>query len=164
MKKLSGNGIKILKILHLLFASMWFIGGVCMILLLATITPQESHEMYMRAVILKQIDDWIIIPGATSTLVTGIVYGIWTNWGFFRHRWITVKWIMTITMISMGTFLMGPWVNDNVYPVNDISNYTMDNSIFFSNNHKTVVLGSIQTFLLFVVIILSVLKPWKTKK
>ena len=164
MKKLSGNGIKILKILHLIFASMWLIGGVCMILLLTTITPQESHEMYMLAVILKQIDDWIIVPGAMSCLVTGIVYGVWTNWGFFKHRWITVKWVMTVTMILMGTFLMGPWVNDNVYTVDDISNYTMDNSVFFSNNHKTVVLGSVQAVLLLVVVILSVLKPWKTKK
>ena len=59
---------------------------------------------------------------------------------------------------------MGPWVNDNVYPVSDISKYTVNNNVFFHNNHKTLILGSIQASLLVVIIILSVFKPWKTKK
>ena len=164
MRKLSGNGIKVLKILHLLFAAMWLTGGLCITLLVTTIAPQESHEMYMLALILQKIDDWIIVPGALCCLATGIVYGVWTNWGFFKHRWITIKWIMTVSMILMGIFLMGPWVNDNVYSVSDISKYTMDNTVFFHNNHKTLVFGSIQVFLLIFIVILSVLKPWKAKK
>lgn len=39
------------------------------------------------------IDYAIVIPGAILAVATGIIYGIFTKWGFFKHRWITVKWI-----------------------------------------------------------------------
>ena len=164
MKKLKGNGMKILKIVHLLLSFMWIGGGLSMILLLFTTSPQEANEMYMRSLTLKLIDDWLIIPGAIGVFLTGIVYGIWTNWGFFKHRWITVKWILTTVMILFGTFLMGPWVNGNVYNVQDISNYTPNNETFFHNVSLTTICGSIQVSILIIVVIISVLKPWKSNK
>lgn len=164
MKKISGQGIKILKIVHLLLAFMWIGGALSMMLLLLALSPQESHEMYIRSFALKIIDDWLIIPGAIGILITGIIYGIWTNWGFFKYRWIVVKWIFTVVMISAGTFLMGPWVNGNVYPVQDIPNYTPDNYAFLLNVERTILCGSMQLALLLVTIIVSVLKPWKAKK
>ncbi len=163
MKKLKGNGIKILKIVHLLLAVMWIGGGLAMILLLLTTSPQESHEMYMRSLALKLIDDWLIIPGAIGILLTGIVYGIWTNWGFFKQRWLTVKWILALFMVLSGTFLMGPEVNGNVYPVQNIPDYTLQNSEFLSNVSQTILWGVIQITLLVLTVIISVLKPWKGK-
>ena len=164
MKKLTGKGLKVLKIIHLLLAFMWIGGALAMILLLLATSPNESYEMYMRSVSLKMIDDWLIIPGAMGMLVSGVIYGIWTHWGFFRHRWITVKWILTVAMILSGTFLMGPWVNGNVYAPGDIAGYAPDNAIFFGNVTNTIICGSIQTASLLFVVIISVLKPWKTKR
>lgn len=163
MKKLKGNGIKVLKMVHLLLAVMWIGGGLAMMLLLLTTSPQESHEMYMRSLALKLIDDWLIVPGAIGLLLTGIVYGIWTNWGFFKHKWITIKWILAVFMVLTGTFLMGPQVNGNVYSIEDIPNYTLQNSEFFSNVSQTILWGTIQVVLLVLTVIISVLKPWKGK-
>jgi hypothetical protein len=165
MKKLTGNGIKILKMFHLLFASMWFGGGLSMLLLLITLSPQESYEMYMRSLALQKIDDYIVIPAAIACLITGLIYGIWTNWGFFKHRWITVKWILLIIMImiSLGLF-MGPWIDNNVYPITEISNYTMDNKDFFHNIRWSILVGAIQVSFLFFVYIISVFKLWKKKR
>lgn len=164
MKKLKGNGVKALKAVHFLFAFMWIGGALSMTLLLLTTAPQESYEMYMRSLSLKQVDDWLIIPGAMGCLATGIVYGVWTHWGFFKHRWVTVKWGLTIAMILLGTFLMGPWVNGNVYAPADIADYTRANTEFFHNVSQTILWGSIQLILLLGVIVISVFKPWKTIK
>lgn len=164
MKKLKGSGIKILKVVHLLFACMWIGGAMAMTFLLMKTSPQESHEMYMRSLVLKEIDDWLVIPGALGCFVTGIVYGIWTNWGFFKYRWITVKWIFTVAMILVGTFLMGPWVNGNVYPVEEIARYTAGNEEFFYNVSQNTIWGSIQLAALLFVVVVSVFKPWKSKK
>lgn len=163
MKKLKGNGIKVLKIVHLLLAILWIGGGLSMMLLLLLTSPQESYEMYMRSVALKLIDDWLIIPGAVGMLLTGVVYGVWTNWGFFKYNWITVKWILAIFMVLSGTFLMGPQVNGNVYPAEEISNYTLQNSEFFANVSQTMFWGLIQVILLIITVVVSVLKPWKGK-
>ena len=164
MKKLTGKGIKILKTAHLFFAFMWLGGGVSLLLLLLTTSPQESHELYMRSLALKLIDDWLIIPSAVCAFLTGIIYGVWTNWGFFKHRWLLVKWIINILLMLIGTFLLGTWVNSNVYPVEDISKYTLDNETFFYNVSQTIIWASIQIFALFIVVIISVFKPWKVQK
>lgn len=164
MKKITGRGLKVLKTVHLLLAFMWIGGALAMMLLMLATSPAESHEMYMRSLALKMIDDWLIIPGATGTFLSGIVYGAWTNWGFFRHRWLVVKWILTVVMILLGTFLMGPWVNGNVYPTAEIGRYTADNAVFFDNVSRTMLCGAMQSAMLIIVVVISVFKPWKAKR
>ncbi|MDR2026992.1 MAG: hypothetical protein LBQ01_05445, partial [Prevotellaceae bacterium] len=88
----------------------------------------------------------------------------WTNWGFFKHKWIIVKWILTVLMAILGTFFLGTWVNTNVYPVEDISNYSLDNNTFFYNVLQTVIWASVQIFLLLTAVVISVFKPWKRQK
>ena len=73
MKTLGTKGLKLLKVLHLLCNFMWIGGGFSMMLLLLCTHPQESHELYMKSVALKTIDDWLIISGASGCVVTGLV-------------------------------------------------------------------------------------------
>lgn len=163
MKTLSSNNLKLLKVIHLLCAFMWIGGAFSMLLLLSGINPAESHEMYMRSLSLKMIDDWLIIVGANGCIITGLVYGIWTKWGFFKHRWITVKWVLTLFMVLSGTFAMGPCVNGNVYSPDEIALYTSDNEVFWNNISQTIVWGILQTVLLIATVVISVYKPWKGK-
>lgn len=163
MKTLSSNNLKLLKVIHLLCAFMWIGGAFSMLLLLSGAHPAESHEMYMRSLSLKMIDDWLIIVGANGCIITGLIYGIWTKWGFFKHRWITVKWGLTLFMVLSGTFAMGPCVNGNVYSPDEIALYTSDNEVFWNNISQTIVWGILQTVLLIATMVISVYKPWKGK-
>lgn len=97
-------------------------------------------------------------------MLTGVVYGVWSKWGFFKHNWITVKWILTVLMVLFGTFAMGPWVNDNVYPIDELFRYTTDDNVFAQNVFLTMICGIIQTICLLLVVVISVFKPWKKKK
>ena len=142
---------------------MWIGGALGMTVLHLAISPLESHEMYMRSMTVKILDDWIVIPGAMGCLLTGLIYGIWTNWGFFKHNWLTVKWILTVAMILSGTFFMGPWVNGNVYPIEDISRYTSDNKEFFDNISRTLIFAYGQIFFLIGVVVVSVFRPWRSR-
>ena len=162
MKQIKGGGLKILKAAHLAFACMWVGGALGLMALLLAASPQESHEMYMRSRAVEILDDWIVIPGAMGCLLTGLIYGVWTSWGFFRHRWVAVKWMLTVTMILVGTFLMGPWVDGNVYPVADIAKYAPDNKAFFDNVSNTLLFGYGQVFCLMAVVVVSVFRPWRT--
>jgi hypothetical protein len=164
MKKLESNGLKVLKIVHLFCAFLWIGGALSMLLLLLTTSPEKNYGMYMRSLSLQLIDDWLIIPGAIGCMLTGVVYGVWSKWGFFKHNWITVKWILTILMALFGTFAMGPWVNDNVYPIDELFRYTTDNNVFAHNVFLTMICGIIQTICLLLVVVISVFKPWKKKK
>lgn len=159
MKALGVNGVRFLKFFHLLFAIMWIGGAFCMVMLLLNTIPTESHEMYMYSLILKKIDDWLIIIGANGCAFTGIIYSIWSKWGFFRHSWIVAKWILTIFMMASGTFIMGPCVNGNVYAIDELSKYTLYNTLFWDNIQKIKYWGIIQISLLVVTIIISIYKP-----
>jgi hypothetical protein len=40
---------------------------------------------------MKFIDDFIITTSAFGVLLTGSIYALFTNWGFFKHKWIIGK-------------------------------------------------------------------------
>lgn len=163
MKKLGVTGIKILKIIHLLFAILWIGGGIALIIVLFTANPMSAEGFYMKSRIIQIIDDYLIIPGALASFLIGIVYGIWTKWGFFKHNWITVKWILTVIQILFGTFVLGPWVNENVEIASKLGEAVIDNEIFWHNVKMSKTYGTAQVVILLSFIIISVLKPWKSK-
>lgn len=163
-KKLTPKGVKVLKILHLFFAMLWICGAVCLTLVIFIADPQTGGEAFMKARIIQIIDDWSIIPGALGCLLTGLIYSIWTNWGFFKHTWITAKWIMTVVQILFGTFVLGPWVNGNVEITNTLRADALADPIFLHNIQMTKIWGTTQMSLLLLYIIVSVWKPWKSSK
>lgn len=156
MKKFGANGMKALKVIHIAFACLWLGGAASTLLLRSAIVGDAPEVLHQLAISLAIVDDWAIIPGAMGCLFTGLVYGIWSNWGFFRHRWITVKWVLTIFMILFGTFYMGPRVSANVENFNDTVTY-------WQNLADNFVAGIIQLTMLLLVVIISVYKPWKKK-
>ncbi|MDR2921252.1 MAG: DUF2269 family protein [Tannerella sp.] len=163
MKKLNTQEVKILKIFHLFFAFCWIVGGLTLCLLVFITHPESGDELYMRSRILQIVDDYFIIYGAIGALVTGLVYSIWTNWGFFKHPWIIVKWVMIIMQILFGTFVLGPCINNNVILADQLRDAALTDPAFLENIHMTQIWGTVQTLLLLVVIIISVQKPWKKK-
>lgn len=161
--KLSPKGMKALKVIHLVCAVAWFGSAISMNLLRHLVSVNDPAGMYWMAEILEAIDMDILVPGAVGCLLTGIVYGAFTNWGFFKHRWITVKWVLTIFMITLGTFWMGPLVKSNVLIGKELMEGAGNASQYWQNVTSNEYMGLLQTFLLLVVFIISVYKPWKKK-
>ena len=78
------------------------------------VSVNDGAGMYYMADFLETVDMKILIPGAIVCLITGLLYSLLTPWGFFKYRWVAVKWILTILMIAQGTFFMGPLIKENV--------------------------------------------------
>ena len=165
MKKLGSQGVKTLKMFHLFFAILWIGGGMALIIVLFSVNPQSGDELYMKSRIIQIIDDFLIIPGALASFLIGIIYGVWTNWGFFKHRWITVKWILTLIQILFGTFVLGPWVNENVEISNRLREVAINDPTLLHNIEMSKIFGTMQVVILILTfIVISVQKPWKKKK
>ena len=160
-KKLKPQAIKILKMFHVFFAFCWIIGGIALCLLVFITHPESGDELYMRSRILQIVDDYFIIYGAIGALITGLIYSIWTNWGFFKHTWIIVKWVMIILQIGFGTFLLGPCINNNVFIADEFRDEALIDSVVLSNITTIQIWGTVQEVLLLMVIVISVQKPWK---
>ena len=164
MKKLSAKGLKALKIVHLVCATLWFGSAIVMNLLRILVNTPDNPSLYYMAEVLEAVDMKILVPGAIGCLLTGIIYGCFTNWGFFRYRWLTVKWILTVFMISLGTFYLGPLVRDNVVIGKALMDGSCtDASLYWQNVNASSHCGLLQIILLVVVFVVSVFKPWKKK-
>ncbi|MDR0420715.1 MAG: hypothetical protein LBH30_04595 [Prevotellaceae bacterium] len=163
-RKIKPKGVKILKIFHIFFAFCWIIGGVALCLLSFITFPESGDELYMRSRILQIIDDYMIICGALGALITGLIYSIWTNWGFFKHLWVSVKWGMIILQILYGTFVLGPCINDNVIIADRLRDDALTDPVFLYNILVSQTGGTIQLAFLLAVMVISVWKPWKKRK
>lgn len=163
IKPLKPQAIKILKMFHILLAFGWIIGSIALCLGIFLTFPESGDELYMRSRMLQIIDDYLIIAGAIGAGVTGLVYSLWTNWGFFKHNWITVKWAIIIPQTLLGTFLLGPCINGNVIIADQLREAALTDPVFLENIRTTQIWGTIQTVVLFLYIFISVQKPWKKK-
>ncbi len=165
MKKLGLKGRAWLKGFHIFFCCAW-IGTALSIVLLGFVkshTP-NGDELYAFNASIKLIDDFIIIPAALGSLITGLLICWLTNWGFFKFKWIIVKWILTIAQILFGTFYLGKWTNGATAITDMERAMSLQNQNYLYFRDMSNYFGSAQAFLLIVVIFISVFKPWGVKK
>jgi len=122
--------------------------------------PVSGDDIYAIAASLKILDDYVIIPAALGSLITGLLFSCFTNWGFFKYDWITVKWIITIATILFGTFFLGPW-NDTAVAISYTERlFSLDNSVYLRCKLMLSIFGVLQAAVLIVTVFISVIKPW----
>lgn len=161
MRKLGLTGKAWLKSIHIFFACLW-IGAAASMLLLASFRGQISNgdELWAFNASIKLIDDFIIIPSAIGCLITGILFSWLTNWGFFKFRWIIVKYVITVGAILFGTFYLGTWVN-GMEAISNVERLSaLQNDTYLQYAKLNFYFGSLQAFLLVVAAFISVFKPW----
>lgn len=128
---------------------------------LVDVNGDNAEAMYYVAAVLEAVDMDILVPGAVLCLFTGIVYGIATPWGFFKHQWLVMKWVLTVFMIALGTFYMGPRVRANVDVARELMAGAGDADTYWNNVAASTWSGLLQLALLTVVVVISVIKPRK---
>jgi hypothetical protein len=165
MKKLSANGQKILKTIHLFTAGSWVTGALTLVLMkFHKQGVTDGGELFGINSTIHFIDNIIVvIIGAVGCLVTGLVYSIFTNWGFFKHNWLIFKWIVTISAILFGTFFLGVWEKNMMSISGAIGSAALTDAAYLYNQKMNFIFGAIQTAILIFTIYVSVFKPWKKK-
>lgn len=97
MRNLTKNPKRILDLVHLLFASLWLGGFTIVFACSIMLWTQTIDPVFGLATIsLVQEIVKICIP---ALMVTGLLYGFATKWGFFSHGWVTAKWVLTIALV-----------------------------------------------------------------
>ena len=162
MKQLSLSHQKLLKTIHLIFAGLW-LSSVILLTLLPFVPqkPAGGDEVYMHTYIYHFIDMFVLTPAAVITLLSGLIYSLFTKWGFFRHGWLVYKWIITLAMVLVGTFYLGPMVG-KLLEIADVKRSAAATDPYFL--HGAVIgvwAGVINSSLLILAVFVSVYKPWK---
>lgn len=165
MKKLNTNGLRWLKGLHLVAVSCW-VGGVVALMLLYFLKKGISDGSVLHGINLSihHVDMWVVVtPGAFGCLFTGLIYSLFSSWGFFKHNWLTVKWVITVAAILSGTFFLGPWETAMLELSGKLGAAALHDSSYLYNERMNFIFGMVQCFLLMFILFISVFKPWKRK-
>jgi len=166
MPKFKPKGLKWLKGFHLIAVSCWLGGGVSLILLYFLKNGvTDGNILYGINQSIHHVDiAVVVIPGAFGCLITGLIYSSFSNWGFFKHTWIIVKWIITIVAIISGTLFLGPWETAMLDISGKLGILSLSDAEYLYNEKMNLIFGTIQVLLLMFTIFISVFKPWKSKK
>jgi hypothetical protein len=147
-----------------LSAGVWVGTAVTLVIKQFFITPSQGPELFGVLSTLNFIDLCILVPGAMGTLVTALIYSIWTNWGWFRHRWVTVKWAICAFGIIFGTYPLGPWLGDIARIAGERGMSSYHDPVFLHNVFMLRIFGPFQAATIVFALFLSVLKPWKKRE
>lgn len=162
MKMLTPKGMKTLKFFHLVFIMMRTVGVVMMGLLYWRPSANSLEFLYNQTTALF-IDYALVIPGAILTVITGIIYGLKTKWGFFKHRWLLVKWIVGVSIILIGTFGLHPIALETI----EQATLSANDAICFPTDYFGIkldiinIMALLRSIGLIFLIWVSVIKPWK---
>jgi len=164
MKQLNKNGIRVLKTLHYAAAGCW-IGGAIVLMVFNSNNDVAVLEGMLPGINTALIlaDIWVLVPGAVGCLITGFAFSLFTPWGFFRHRWLTFKWLLTVACILIGAFILGIWEGEMLSISLTLGNAALGDSTYLATKSKHLVVCAAQIIALLLMIGVSVFKPWKRK-
>jgi len=163
MQKLTISHQKLLKAIHLISVSLW-LSSVVTLMLLPIISKKVTlgGEIYMYNLAYHFIDMFILTPAALLTFLTGLIYSLFTKWGFFRHGWIIYKWIVTLVIIITGTFYLGPMVT-KLLEISEVKGIAaLQDQYYMQGEVIGLYAAIINSLLLIVAVFFSVYKPWKS--
>ncbi|MBN2059487.1 MAG: hypothetical protein JW882_03625 [Deltaproteobacteria bacterium] len=164
MKKLSGQGQRWLKCFHVFFACLWVGGGFALMLMSIFLVAKDGSELYGLYASMQFLDYAVIATGGVGSLLTGILYSTFTNWGWFKHKWIIIKWCINLYGIILGTFWLGPWLDEMVEIVHADRMAALANTVYLHNRTMSFAFGLFQLLTILFALYLSVHKPWRRKK
>ena len=104
-------GIRKLALTAHITSTLGWLGAVVVFLALSVIGLTSRDAQTVRGVYLvMEPAAWLVlVPFAIASLLTGIVQGLGTSWGLFRHYWVLFKlliaiFVTIILLIYMETF------------------------------------------------------------
>ena len=125
--------------------------------------PQTKDMMYLAAQSHLIVDEYFLIPGGIGIIVTAVLYGSFSKWGFFKHKWLVAKWILTVLLVVLGAGYMGVTIKENMVYAQRIQADNADTSIFLANIRYVAIAGIVQLIGFAYIIVISVVKPWRKK-
>ena len=149
--------LKWLRTLHIISAGLWFGATVCIGVLASIVFLNQSEaEFLIIAPLVPELYRKIILPAALFTILQGLVYGFYSEWGFLRHRWVTLKWILIILLIPcIGAGAIGQMFS--------LINKVKTSGFYggFYEGGPVLLFISLQILIMLIMIGISVFKPWK---
>lgn len=163
---ISSAAQRVLKVIHLMAVSFW-IGG-CLALLALTLVSRHAEsgsELYgvFRSMSIVSLVV-VVYLGGYGSFFTGLAYSICTNRGFVRHKWVILKWAMTIFIILSGALCAGPTRIKMMELVREHGLAAQSMAGYQDGQFVVGVFAVVQFIMFLICTVLSVYKPWEQQE
>jgi uncharacterized membrane protein len=99
-------------VVHVTSSACWLGLTLGLLSLAVTAITTGSDPMVEAACrAMKVFTDWLVIPLALLTLLSGLLLSLGTPWGLARHRWVYAKFWLTLATIAASIFALRPGVD-----------------------------------------------------
>jgi len=162
---LATTGKRTLLTIHILLNGIWM-GGLAAILFLNTTKGPVINGDQLSAVneTLFRIHDVVVMNIGFGVIVTGLLFSLFTKWGFFDFSWVIVKWLGLVVVFLLVTFFLAPVIN-GMAALSDVHGLLALNSpAYLEYERQTTVFSALLLALLTLIIGVSVFKPWGPRK
>ena len=163
MRKFGSLGLKILKMSHILLIVLFLGGILSSFALLLKLDLSNYDDVYVSYKVFNIISDNVVKMGAQGTILLGAVYGFFTKWGFIKHKWLAVKWVLFIVQTFVGIFVVDQLMVANTALLATEKVLALSNPAFIHNHYFRLYVVIAQIGLTLLALILSVLKPGRTR-
>ncbi|WP_328340685.1 hypothetical protein [Micromonospora sp. NBC_00421] len=93
--------------LHVVTSVGWMALALVLFVLLVTSRTTPSPAVAVSATSMAQLlDGRLLAPLANASAFTGFMLAAATPWGFFRHWWVLVKFVITLVQLYLGIFIL----------------------------------------------------------
>ncbi len=151
--KLSRPARRATLVVHVVASASW-LGLTLGLLALGTTAASTGSPVTVEASVraMKLFADWLLLPVAFLTLLSGLLLALGTQWGLARHRWVCTKFWLTLVTTSATAFALRPGVNEAVSAVSAGGPLPDAGEVLF---------GPIVSLTAYVFMtVISILKPW----
>ncbi|AXK36593.1 DUF2269 domain-containing protein [Streptomyces armeniacus] len=92
-------------VVHVIVSVGWLGLTLCLLTLaIAGASGGDAATDAMAYRAMKTFGDWLLAPVALLTIVSGLVLSLGTHWGLARHRWVWIKFLMTMGLATATLF------------------------------------------------------------
>ena len=139
-------------------ASVGWIGAVAGFLALAVagITSKDAQTVRAAYLAMELIAWFVIVPLAFTSLLTGFIQSLGTNWGLLRHYWVVAKLSLTVLATIVLLLKMEPIS----YLAGAAGATTLSSPALRGVRIQLIAHAAGGMLVLLVATILSIFKPW----
>jgi hypothetical protein len=162
MKKpvLSLAGRQWLKSAHLTVSVIWLGAAISMNVLRYAWVPVADMDLYAVDHAIAVIDNWVVVPAAWLSLLTGLFESWLTTWGFFKYRWVLLKWIATLGMMIYAPIFIARW-DRSIVAISRVQGLmALQNPTYLQDRQLYTISGVAFIVILALLSLISTLKPW----
>lgn len=155
--RLSRGQRKALLVTHIVSSVGWL--GISLTLLTLAITGRFSDVVATRTSAywaMHLLGDVLVVPISLISLLSGVLLGLGTAWGVFRHRWVTTKLTVTTATFALSIFALRAQISDAYVS----SGPHLESSALAHAGTNLVIAGCVSVSLYTFTAVLSVFKPW----